>query len=1214
MLDFTVTDQVAARVGTPSVILAVQGNETKVDSNNGFKRISREPADTVISINYNTPPDPPTNLRSDPAPINGAASGNCGYIGRLNPDVGRLRLMADRNDPDGDDGELWFALNEMSAGGVEIWNSGWTSWGPNGATGMADVPLDRLTPGSTYRWSIRARDGRRDSEWTHGCTFSVDGTVPAVGEVSSTDFPRNGGGKTADNTGTFHVTATDPDSGVGRVEFALNSTLPVGEASPAVWDEVTSKWRIPDLPITRWGANTLLVRAVDRAGNRSQPLVYEFYAPGNPNATTTLGDITGDTRVDMLATTDGGDLKMYDAGTDPATGGRLVSLAAQGPKTSASGQPTWTGALLAHRGGAGITHDDLFVHDGTNLYVYRNSDGYTALPKPGAPNNGGQYYVSQNRVLAGRPFLCVDARTGQDCAPGIYADDWGRVKQIVAPGDVDGDGALDLITVEGDTNRLFLHSGNGTPGGFDLTAKLLGNTDWADRDIIAPGDVTGDERPDLWVRDRTTGNLYQYPSSVTTTGGIKITDPAAVADDGRRVPIATDLTTAAYPLLHTDGDLDGDKNADLWAEGPGGSLYVIKGNPQGTEPRFAPAQPLANSNTPWTTCEKFSSAGDTNVKLDLCGPILAKYKATGGPTGPLRLPTVGTAADSDGIGRYADFQAVGGGATNASIHWSPTTGAWSVQGNIRNTWLTGGGTHGPLGYPVGDEDTVRDGAGTTIGWISRFAGTATTGAGAVTWTPYTGPAHPITGETYNRWQATGGPRGPLGFPTTDITDTPTKPGAYTHFRTPGTSADNGSVYTTPGAGAHAVWGNIRNRWAELGWEQGYLGFPTSDEYDVTGGRRSDFQGGYVRWNNITGATVDHLPGDTTRDRRNEYSGDFDGDGRADVLTVYDYGQSTSAFFVSAGNADGTFGAPRQVWASLAGHWDTTRVKYTIGDFDGDGRDDIAALHVWNDGSTSLFKFIAHPGGVFSEPIPGYVTPAGNWDWNRAMVMAGDFNGDGKDDVAMLYAKVADPANGTTSVHTWVVRSDGTFDTPLPGWQSAPGGWNAASAKYTVGDYNGDGRADIAALYGWSDGSVTLHTLLAGPDGALAAPVQSWRAAPGTWDWNKTQLTTGDYNGDHRVEIGAMYDLGAGTAEYRVFPTTATGGFTNPVVAWHSAPGTWDTGSAYPLAGDVNGDGRTDISAMYEWNDGSTTLNTLSAKTDGTLNPPVQAWRAAPGTW
>jgi stage II sporulation protein D len=52
-----------------------------------------------------------------------------------------------------------------------------------------------------------------------------------------------------------------------------------------------------------------------------------------------------------------------------------------------------------------------------------------------------------------------------------------------------------------------------------------------------------------------------------------------------------------------------------------------------------------------------------------------------------------------------------------------------------------------------------------------------------------------------------------------------------------------------------VRGAIRARWAQLGWENSRLGFPTSDEYAIPGGRRSDFQGGYITWTPATGAVV-----------------------------------------------------------------------------------------------------------------------------------------------------------------------------------------------------------------------------------------------------------------------------------------------------------------------------------------------------------------------
>ncbi|MFF7245221.1 FG-GAP-like repeat-containing protein [Embleya sp. NPDC008237] len=1211
MLDFTVTDQIAARLGTPSVILAVQGNESQVSGNNGFKRVSREPADTVLSVNYNTAPNPPTNLRTDPAPINGAASGNCGYIGLLNQDVGRLRMFADRNDPDGDDGDLWFALDEMTdTGKTEIWNSGWTSWGPNGATGSADVPAALLKAGKRYQTSVKGGDGRRPSGWTDGCVFTVDGTVPTVGEVTSIDFPKNGGNKTTDNTGTFYVDAADVDSGVGRVEFALNSTLPVGEAPTATWDEKVGKWRITDLYVSRWGTNTLTVRAVDQAGNRSQSFVYEFYAPGNPNARTELGDINGDTRIDMLAVNDAGDLRMYDAATDPTTGGRTTSLAAQGPKRTATNAPTWTGALVAHRGGAGVTKDDLFVHDGSSLYVYRNSDGYTALPKPGSANNGGQFYVAENRVLATRPPRCLIAATNLACPAGTLAANWTKVKQIVAPGDVDGDGRLDLITVEGDTNQLFLFTGNGTPGQFNPYAKLLSTANWADRDIIAPGDVTADARPDLWVRDRTTGKLYQYPShKISPT----LTDVAALGDDSRRVQLAADMTTAVYPGLHADGDLDGDKIADLWAEGPGGSLYLIRGNPAGSATAFGTAQLLANSQTPWTTCKPFATAFDASKTFDICGPILAKYEALGGPGGPMRLPTTPVREDGQG-GRFVDFQGTSNDATFGCINWSPYTGAWFQHGGTRQKWLDSGGLTGPLGYPVSDEITVRDGADQVVGWISRYGGTPAGGAGAVTWDGRTG-AHVITGPIYDRWQSMGGPLSRLGFPEMDVSPTTLKPGKYVNFRIPTATASTGSIYWSAATGAWPVYGANLTVWAAQRWEGGWLGFPTSDEYPVTGGVRGDYEGGYIRWNEFAGGSAAHLANDKTAAQRSEFAGDFDGDHRADVLTVYDFGSETTGFYVASGNADGTVGAPRRAWTSHYGWFDSTRAKFAIGDFDGNGRADIGALYGYPNGSTRLFTFLSRADGTFEEGVPSAYTPPGNWEWAKAQFLAGDFNGDGRADTAMIY----DHGNEAAAAYTWISKVDGsgTFTDAFASWQSGPGNWVQPRGKYVAGDFDGDGRADIGAMYGYGDlngGAVALFTLKSRPDGGFDDPVKSWNVPVGNWEWNRVILSAGDYNGDHRADIAATYDYGGDTTGIFTFAGNTDGSFTTDVRAWKSATGTWDSKWAMPTSGDFNGDGHADIGAMYDWSDGSSTFNTFLGKADGTLENPFQAWRAAPGTW
>jgi hypothetical protein len=96
------------------------------------------------------------------------------------------------------------------------------------------------------------------------------------------------------------------------------------------------------------------------------------------------------------------------------------------------------------------------------------------------------------------------------------------------------------------------------------------------------------------------------------------------------------------------------------------------------------------------------------------------------------------------------------------------------------------------------------------------------------------------------YRALGGCTSFLGPALTDETATPDGVGRYNVF-------ENGSMYWSPATGAHEVHGAIRDKWRDLGWEAGMLGYPTSDEYTVAGGRRSDFQRGSITWMQADGS-------------------------------------------------------------------------------------------------------------------------------------------------------------------------------------------------------------------------------------------------------------------------------------------------------------------------------------------------------------------------
>ena len=98
-----------------------------------------------------------------------------------------------------------------------------------------------------------------------------------------------------------------------------------------------------------------------------------------------------------------------------------------------------------------------------------------------------------------------------------------------------------------------------------------------------------------------------------------------------------------------------------------------------------------------------------------------------------------------------------------------------------------------------------------------------------------------------KYEALGGTASILGPPITAELGTPDGIGRFRVY-------ENGSIYWTAQTGAFEVHGQIRDAWKDAGWEAGELGYPISDEYAVTGGRRSDFQHGSITWDSATDQT------------------------------------------------------------------------------------------------------------------------------------------------------------------------------------------------------------------------------------------------------------------------------------------------------------------------------------------------------------------------
>jgi uncharacterized protein with LGFP repeats len=214
------------------------------------------------------------------------------------------------------------------------------------------------------------------------------------------------------------------------------------------------------------------------------------------------------------------------------------------------------------------------------------------------------------------------------------------------------------------------------------------------------------------------------------------------------------------------------------------------------------------------------------------GGIRSMWALTGYENGGLGYPTSDEIGGLKNGGVYQTYQ---GGV----VYWSPATGATISVGGIRALWGSLGYENGYLGYPTSNE----------IGGLKNGGVAQIYQGGVVYWSPATG-AHVSVGGIRALWGSLGYENGYLGYPTSNEIGGLKNGGVYQTYQ-------GGVVYWSPATGAHVSVGGIRAMWATTGYENGYLGYPTSNEIGglKNGGVAQIYQGGVVYWSPATGAYV-----------------------------------------------------------------------------------------------------------------------------------------------------------------------------------------------------------------------------------------------------------------------------------------------------------------------------------------------------------------------
>jgi hypothetical protein len=278
-------------------------------------------------------------------------------------------------------------------------------------------------------------------------------------------------------------------------------------------------------------------------------------------------------------------------------------------------------------------------------------------------------------------------------------------------------------------------------------------------------------------------------------------------------------------------------------------------------------------------------------------------------------------------------------------------------------------------------------------------------------------------------------------------------------------------------------------------------------------------------------------------------GDFNGDGKQDFAVANRFSDDVS---ILLGDGTGNFSVPTNF--AVGG----SPYSVTVGDFNGDGRQDLAVPNI-NLKNVSIL--LGHGTGNFSAPTDFHT---GGFPYSVAV---GDFNDDGKQDLAVPYTGFDPDYNGGVAI----LLGDGTGNFSGPTLLSAGNDDHSVA----VGDFNGDGKQDLAVTYALPINNGGVFVFLGNGDGSFSA-ARNFRLRTSSFF-----VEVGDFNGDSKQDLAIVNSvslagtlsilLGDGTGNFRPPVNLTVGAFAQAVAV-----------------GDFNGDARQDL-AVANRNSGNLSI-------------------------
>ncbi|HVF06649.1 MAG TPA: DUF3048 domain-containing protein [Frankiaceae bacterium] len=333
------------------------------------------------------------------------------------------------------------------------------------------------------------------------------------------------------------------------------------------------------------------------------------------------------------------------------------------------------------------------------------------------------------------------------------------------------------------------------------------------------------------------------------------------------------------------------------------------------------------------------------------------------------------------------------------------------------------------------------------------------------------------------------------------------------------------------------------------------------------------------------------------------SGDFKGNGRSQIASLYDPQDDLGLRIVVLERSGTTDVLTHSQWyISGPNSFDTGRMKVVATDANFDKKTDIVVMY--DDGATSvrLLVFLS-TGSTFAYAGAWWQSDGYAFSRTKA-VLTGNFSAVGNYGLLFVYQY----DNFQMRIH--YLESDGTrfiYNGNQGVYDSGPGQYDTARAKFAIGRFTRTSGPDqIASIYQYPNFRIRTHVFDPTPNGLV--PVNGWAgvydSGEGMFDLGRMKIAATDVDADGKSDIAALYGYPDGSSRSFVFTgatdlklSTAQGTFSAADYGW---------GRAQVLGGDWDGDRKGDLAALESRDDGTTHVAVLRSG-GATFTATRDAW-------